>query len=173
MGEKALKMITMKLYAILITMIFNTHVYSQVKDSIIYILPDRVETKLYEMIQEQNYTKNRKFEFHLTTLNKDTFSITCAKYDEQPFHQGANSTNRFILVNNNKYPATFDYDYIFGTPTPSEIGEFRHREGYIRRNFLLSEGYSIIFDKTGNYLHEDYGNAIKKGNDSDMLNEEK
>ena len=141
-----------------LVLLCSISIYSQEKDSIIYIFPDKVEMKLYERIKETPSSKNYNFEFFLENIDKDTFRLVLSEYNVLTPYYWTNNTNRFILINDTKYPLTLDYDSMFGTSKPNEVGEFGERdEGFVLRTLFIYEGYSIKFTKTGRYVSESLG----------------
>lgn len=133
--------------------------FAQEMDSILYILPDKIEVKLDSLIAERK-KYNEISSFRLNRLNENEFQIiprSKRKDGNSDF-----STNRFVLIKNTKYPVTFDYDEIFSTVDPCNTGEFGNREGYIRKVLTIFEGYSLIFDRAGNVIKENWG--IYEGN---------
>jgi len=146
---------------ILFISLYSANIFSQVKDSIIYILPDRVEQKLYEQVKNIDPDGNFNFEFYLESKDKGKFRITFT-YKDQLNNYWTNNTNRFVLINKKKYPLIFDYDSLFSTSKPKELGEYGHREGSILRSLFIYEGYNLTFDKTGEYILENLGIYIRK-----------
>lgn len=139
-------------------------IYSQEKDSIVYIFPDKIEQKLYEQIKELISVEIYNFEFYLQTVDIDKFRLTYSYSKKQSNNYWGNNTNRFILINKKKYPLIFDYDSLFSTNKPKEVGEYGHRDGFILRSLFIFEGYNITFDRTGKCLSEDWGIYEKKSN---------
>ncbi len=154
----------MKRIIILLLLIYglNISIYSQEKDSIIYIFPDKIEQKLYEQMKELIYTDGYDFEFYLQTLDINKFRLTYSYYKKQSFSYWGNNTNRFILIKNKMYPLILDYDSLFSTSKPEKVGEYGDREGFILRSSFIYEGYNITFDKTGKCLSESWGIYKKK-----------
>jgi len=141
----------------MLMLLCSISVYSQEKDSIIYIFPDKVETKLYDEMQKYTFNEKMSFEFYLKHIEKDTFQLFLSQYN-QVLDNSWPYTNRFILINDKKYPLIFDYDFMFGTEKPNEAGEFGKRDdGFVLRTLRIYEGYSIKFNKTGNYVSESLG----------------
>lgn len=142
-----------KIYAIIITIcIFWCKANAQEKDSIIYIFPDKVEKLFYEYIQ--TYSPDETFDFHLVTRD-DKYKLFVTTGDKNNYW--GNNTNRFILINDKKYPLTFDYDCLFSTENRFDIGQFGQREGYILRSWFIIEGYNITFDRYGFDVTESWG----------------
>jgi hypothetical protein len=154
----------MKRSIILLVLIYSTSIYSQEKDSIIYIFPDKVEQKLYEQMKELVSIEDYNFEFYLQTVDRDKFRLTYSCYRGQSNNYWVNNTNRFVLINGKRYPLILDYDSLFGTNKPKEVGEYGHREGFILRSLFIYEGYNITFDRAGECLSEDWGIYEKRSN---------
>lgn len=150
------------LIIIFILLYYSTNTYSQNKDSIIYIFPDKVEQKLYEQIKKKSISDCSYFEFYLQAISKDTFRITYSYSKGIPISYWAKNTNRFILINEHKYPLIFDYDTRFSTSEPNKIGKYGHREGTIMRHLIIYEGYNITFRENGEYVEENFGLYIEK-----------
>lgn len=147
----------MKPIIVLLALIYSVSIYSQEKDSIIYIFPDKVEQKLYEQIKKVISLESFNFKFYLQTISKDEFRIAYSYEKEPSKNYWINNTNRFILIKNEKYPLILDYDSLFSTNNPKDIGEYGHREGYVLKSLFLFDGYNITFDKEGECLFEDWG----------------
>lgn len=145
------------LVIILSLLYYSINTYSQNKDSIVYIFPDKVEKKLYEQIKEISTSDRFYFEFYLQAINKDTFRITYSYSIDIPSCYWAKNTNRFILINEHKYPLIFDYDTKFSTSKPENIGKYGHRESTIMRHLIIYEGYNITFSENGEYIEENFG----------------
>lgn len=127
---------------------------AQEKDSIIYILPDKIEVKLDSLIAEgKEYDES--ISFRLIRMGEDEFMIIPGSYRKEDVF--SSFTNRFVLINKTKYPVTFDYDEIFSTVDPHNTGEFSKREGYIKKGITIFEGYSLTFDRRGNIIDENWG----------------
>jgi len=87
----------------------------------------------------------------------DTFRIFFIEVGRLPRRNyWARNTNRFILINNKKYPLTFDYDSKFSTSSPETVQYYRG-ERMVRRTLFLHEGYNITFDELGWYISESWG----------------
>lgn len=148
-----------------VILVCSISTYSQEKDSIIFIFPDRVEVLLYERINEfLSLDENYKFRFHLERMDRDKFRIRFIAMRGMPMRNyWARNTNRFILINNKKYPLTFDYDSKFSTSSPETVQYYRG-ERMVRRTLFMHEGYSITFDEWGKYVSEDWGIFRPKSN---------
>lgn len=142
---------------ILVFIYCTIQLYSQGRDSIIYIFSDKIEQKLYEKIEENNSRGYFEFEFYLRTEGENRFRLTYTHAKSLSDNYWIVNTNRFILINKSKYPLYFDYDSMFSTSKPNEIGEYGHREGTIMKSIPIYDGYSIVFDKNGEFLEEDFG----------------
>lgn len=135
---------------------------AQNKDSLIYILPDSVELKLYEFTKSMEASKY-DCDFYLSSLGDNVYRINVSIYRIYNDDYWSRNTNRFLVINNKKYPLSFDYDSLFGTMTKfSDIGKMGEREGYIMRTTFINEGYNITFNIKGEILKENYSLFIKK-----------
>ena len=142
----------------ILLLLCSMSIFSQEKDSIIYIFPDKVEMKLYERIQKYTSFNDLDFDFYLTRLEKDTFKLSLSQHNKTGSGDWVYDTNRFILINDKKYPLLLDYDSMFGTSKPNEAGAFGNRDdGFVLRTQFIYEGYSIKFTKTGRYVSESLG----------------
>jgi hypothetical protein len=150
------------LFYFLLSLFTQVSLLAQDKDSIIYILPDRVELKLNEYIEKyDNKGKNVHFCFYLENKGNDTFKICIYEiYNSNPGFLEKRTT-RFILINLEKYPVIFDYDTYFSTNKTNDMGEIGNREGKVLRSYPIFDGYSITFDKVGKFIYEDWG-ILKK-----------
>jgi len=136
---------------------FSFNVYCNSTDSIIYIMPDNVEIKLNEYVMDiKQRSPNYQFYFYFSRIDKFSYRIFPANLTEM--NKWAYKTNRFILINKNKYPLVFDYDIRFNSYKQEEVGEFENRfDGLIKNSTIIFEGYSITFDWDGTNLKEDWG----------------
>jgi hypothetical protein len=135
---------------------FNISAFPQERDSIIYIFPDKIEMKLYERMKDISTSDTCSFHFYLTTVEKNMFRIFVCHLCRNNYW--VNNTNRFVLINNKKYPLVLEYDSIFSTHRHREVGEFGKRDdGFIFRTLLIYKGYNITFDKTGKHAVENWG----------------
>ncbi|WP_165020913.1 hypothetical protein [Dysgonomonas sp. ZJ279] len=147
------------LFFILCLSFYNS--YSQEIDSIIYILPDKVEIKLNERIESMNLPDSYEVAFSLERTDSLYFRIGVKNYPKNSIT--FSNIKRFCIVNDKTIPIiSFDYDYIFGTPYPNKIGKFGKREGEVLRRTVIFEGYEIIFDRLGNIHRELYGVQVPK-----------
>lgn len=146
----------MKKYLILLLITYSVNTFSQKQDSIIYIFPDKVE-------QITNF-ENLNFEFYLESMNNGKFKATFTYSKNKLDSYWVNNTNRFILIKDKKYPLVLDYDSTFSTKRPTEIGNYGQREGTILRSTFIYEGYSITFDKIGQFVEENFGIHKKSDN---------
>jgi len=143
---------------LLLVIAYSISVYSQEKDSITYVFPDNVEMKLYERIKEIPSFDSYNFEFYLQSIEKDTFRLSFTYYSGLIDNFWAKNTNRFILINDKKYPLILDYDSMFSTKNSKEVGEFGKRDdGFVLRSLFIYKGYNIKFTKTGRYISENWG----------------
>jgi hypothetical protein len=125
---------------------------SQNVTPIYYVFPDEVEIALDRFIQKINAKKSHSFHMRLSRITDEKYRLDVnvssdAKINGLPYLIAA--TNRYLLVNGKGYPLSFDYDEIFSTPKPNEIGEFGKREGFVMRNRVIHEGFYLIFNRLG------------------------
>ena len=147
-----------KVSAILIALSVFISVNSKTKDSLIYILPDKVEKKFYRYIKKSKYLK---FEFYLT--NKDSKIKVCiSSVKDSAYNFPASITNRFVIIRDKYYPVVCDYDYIFGVDKSDGKSMFGRRDGNVKRMYPIYEGYSVTFDLLGNDIKEGFGIHKKK-----------
>lgn len=107
---------------------------AQNKDSLIYILPDSVELKLYEFTKSMEASKY-DCDFYLSNLGDNIYRINVSIYRIYNDDYWSRKTNRFLVINNKKYPLSFDYDSLFGTMTKfSDIGKMGERRIYYENN---------------------------------------
>ena len=129
---------------------------SQNRDSILYIMPDNVELKLYQYINNIDSSKY-SFEFFLSRLDGDKYRICVSIWSKLNTNYWYNNTNRFVLIGEKKYPLWFDYDVKFSTKKPSNLGTIGKREGQILKSHPIFDGYNITFFINEDTLFEDYG----------------
>ncbi len=126
---------------------------------ITYILPDSVEVRIYNhMLKRQNANKDSKHYFFLKRDTEEAYSLTIIpfkKSDQTKDINWVNSSNRYILIEKQLYPLLLDYDFIFSTPDLN-VGDFRSRDGNIRKLHLLAHGYTIFFKTNGTVLKEEH-----------------
>lgn len=147
----------MKKYIIMLLTVYSINAFSQKQDSIIYIFPDKVEQMLFAKMSDIPNFENLNFEFYLESIDKDKFRTVFAYSQNKLDSYWGNNTNRFILIKDKKYPLLLDYDSTFSTKKPGDIGNYGQREGTILKTIFIYEGYSITFDKTGQFIKEDFG----------------
>ncbi len=145
---------------------------SKINNSIPYILPRKVEHKLYKIVKEK---PESRFSFYLSQKDNNIFEITVSEsknnFEEIDNFNYIKKSNRKVLINDKFYPLVFASDYLFGTDmnqteqkTLLERDKMdekgRSREGkdsdffVLRRSYTVFEGYSITFDHKGNILNE-------------------
>jgi len=123
--------------------------FSQKKDSILYILPDKVEALLYKKIKD---TCNISFCLEITKrLSRYDSEFIIIMIKGKPNYWAENS-NRFILISDKTYPVYFDYDTYLSTQDTSGIGEFGNREGTYKSTRYLHHGFYIVFSKNGKII---------------------
>lgn len=59
------------------------------------------------------------------------------------------NSNRYLLIDKEELPMSFDYDFMFSTSDLEHIGNIGKGEGEIRRSELLFHGYKIFFNSVG------------------------
>lgn len=141
---------------LILTCIYCIPLKSEIKDSILYILPDKVEVKLSEYIQSSKL-ENSRWKFYLTRTENSMYRIYVASFKGETTDYWYINTNRFVVIDTENFPLILDYDSMFSTKDPDRIGEYGKREGQILKTTFIYDGYNIIFDKNGKYLEEDFG----------------
>ena len=131
-------------------------VKSQDKDSILYIMPDKIELKLYEYINNLDFSKY-SFGFFLNKLNDDKYRICITVSSNLDTNYWYNNTNRFILIEKKQYPLWLDYDVTFSTKNNSNLGKIGNREGQILKTHPIFDGYTIDFNLKGEIFCENNG----------------
>jgi len=121
------------------------------KDSIIYILPDNIELMIFEYTEKID-TLKYNFEFFLSRIGDEEFKINISLFKRYNDNFWYNNTNRYILINNKRYPLILDYDSLFSTSKPVNLGKMGKREGYILRSTFIYDGFSISFNKEGKVI---------------------
>ncbi len=139
---------------ILLAFFFAGSLYTQAQslDTILYILPDPVEVKLDIELNRLIDRSPDNVEFILEKKDVNKYRI---RLYGPPYY--SKKSNRYVIINTQKYPLIFDYDSKFGTTEPNSIGSIGKRDGQIMRGIFMSEDYSITFDGSGKILHESYG----------------
>jgi len=140
-------------------------VFSQGRDSIIYVFPDTVEVLLHKRVNEfLSRNENYSFSFYLERVTRDTFRLFLNRhrndltYSDWTYCYWARNTNRFILINDRKYPLYFDYDVMFSPREPERIGDFGERFGGLVPHLrIMHRGYNITFDRWGRVALENWG----------------
>lgn len=127
--------------------------YAQ-SEKTIYIVSDSVEVRLKRQI-DKNRQNNPGISFFcmLGRESDSSFSISLLKNEENSENsfvkELVKNTNRYLLIEKEKLPLIFDYDFKFSSPDVAHIGHFGKREGNIKRSRLLFHGYTIFFDSYG------------------------
>lgn len=136
--------------------------YSKSQDSIVYIVPDSVEILLNKYVSEKkSYDPDIRIYFYLTSTKNGGYRLSAS--DGNDGFLLIEKTNRFILINTNKYPLLLNYDIRFASYKKDAVGSFGNRfNGLIPNNHVIYEGYSISFDAFGEYIKEDWGISRKK-----------
>lgn len=147
-----------KLFVFCLFLFTITLIKAQEKDSILYIIPDSVEVRIYEETKKIDLSKFNLY-FFLSKIDKNIYRINYSSFpnDSKSKNPWIDNTNRFLIVNNRKFPLIFDYDSSFSTQTNTMLGSFGEREGNIQRSYIIFEGYSITFKRDGTIISEDYG----------------
>lgn len=155
----------MKKIVVILLFIFccYTNVNSQTRDSIIYIFPDKVEHKLFQYIQNDNKHRDCPYSFFLETEGVDAYRVFVSCNAKESENFWVKNTNRFVIIKDKFYPLVVDYDSLFSTNKPNEIGKYGRREGFVWRTYFLNEGYNLSFDRYGKKVKEDWG-IYKKEN---------
>lgn len=142
----------MKIVFVIIAIVLMNNVYSQEHKEILYILPDNVETTLNKYLERTIKKQESHVYFVLNRMSKDKYKINVAFYspeNEKQLIYWIRVTNRYVVVNKDKYPLLLDYDYEFSTKKPHCIGKYGEREGGILKTMPIYEGYSVLFNKDG------------------------
>lgn len=145
----------MKIKKLLLIICFSMSfgAYAQ-SEKTIYIVSDSVEVRLKKQIDKSRRNNpGISFSCMLGRGSDDLFSISLLKNQENSgdsFVKGlVKSTNRYLLIEKEKIPLIFDYDFKFGSSDVERIGHFGEREGNIKRSSLLHHEYTIFFDSQG------------------------
>lgn len=141
------------LYLVLFMWMISSFMKAQNNDSIKYILPDDVEIKIDSYICKASLVDST-IALYLKSIGDDKFTIYVYEINRESDYL-SKLTNRFIVINKNKYPLTLDYDSFFSTD--SDIGEFGSRDGKILKTITIFEGYNVTFDIKGKRIKEDWG----------------
>jgi len=119
-------------------------------------MPDRVELKLYEYINNLDSSKY-SFEFFLKRLDEDKYRICVGIYSKLNSNYWSKNTNRFILIDEKRYPLWYDYDVMFSTKNKHNLGKMGSREGLILKIQPIFDGYNIDFNLKGDIFSENEG----------------
>jgi len=143
----------------------ETQAQVQVQNPIIYLLPDSVEMVLNKEIATY---KHKKVYFIMNRWCENSNNHRCiiwiCQFKGEIKNNFAINTNRFIIVNKEKYPVYFDYDIDFHLRKSRTLGEFGERYGDARiegngktRTALLFHGTTVSFDyNTGGNVKTSY-----------------
>lgn len=145
----------MKKYIIIFLVGLTFRSYSQ--SGIKYFVPDTVEILLEKQVRSfKNNIKDEKVYFLLGKENDNTYHLSLIRDKSNQIDNMIakllKSNNRCIVIDQEQYPLIFDYDFTFGTPKETQIGEFGQREGNMVRSNMLFHGYSIYFNMKGQVL---------------------
>jgi hypothetical protein len=144
----------MKKYLIIVFWLLSIKVYSQSK--VVYIIPDSVEVAIKKQISKLKHNSADAFIYFLLEKNKG--GIYSLSLFRDPARQGGlmdkilKLTNRVLLIDEDKYPLMFDYDFTFSTPKETKIGSIGNREGNVVRSTALFHGYTIFFNTSGKII---------------------
>jgi hypothetical protein len=146
----------MKKIAFILFLSLGLKGYSQ-SSNVVYIIPDSVEVAIERQITYLKVDTTKTLVYFL--LEKDdegiyslSLFLDIMKQQKELAGKLLKPTNRVLLINKNKYPLMFDYDFRFGTPKEDQIGTFGRREGNVLRSVLLFHGYTIYFNKLGKII---------------------
>lgn len=146
----------MKKIAFILFLFLGLKGYSQ-SSNVVYIIPDSVEVAIEKQITYLKVDTTKTLVYFL--LEKDdegiyslSLFIDIMKQQKELAGKLLKPTNRLLLINKNKYPLMFDYDFTFGTPKEDQTGTFGKREGNVLRSALLFHGYTIYFNKLGKII---------------------
>jgi hypothetical protein len=153
MKSKAAKLF----FLVFIISSFPILINAQVKDSILYVLSDEVEMSAFEYMNKIDKVGNFKFDAILKKRTVDDNYALCISYMEvdREYYYYAKTTNRFLVVGDRRIPLFFDYDELFATSDNNDIGVFKSREGYVRRQSILFDYcFTIVFDRKGKIVEK-------------------
>ena len=124
--------------------------YGQNKNDLIYLLPDSVEIMVNNYMHK--FIHGNNFYCILKESNR-TYELSVCSYKEE---EKANIpkyvllTNHKVLIGEMLIPIILDYDLKFGTVNNlSELGSIGNREGYYKRQTIISHSPSIFFTDEG------------------------
>lgn len=149
--NQLIDMISRVLYFVLLIAI-SGNACSQEVEKILYVVPDDVEVQVNKYIERVKKQKEYLIYFVLSKKSDAAFRLDVVSYKEinkENVIYWVKSTNRYVVINQDKYPLLLDYDYVFSTKQPSNIGNFGEREGYILKTMPINEGYHIDFNRDG------------------------
>ena len=145
----------MKIKKLLLIICFSISfgAYAQ-SEKTIYIVSDSVEVRLKKQIDKiRQNNPGVSFSCMLVRRSDNLFSISLFKNEENSGNSLLNklvkNTNRYLLIEKEKTPLIFDYDFKFGSSDVEHVGYFGERDGNIKRSSLLHHGYTIFFDSQG------------------------
>ena len=130
----------------------TSHACSQNNEKILYMLPDDVEVQASNYIKRVSKQQEYLFYFVLNKKPDTTYRLDIVHYKAESSKgliYWVKSTNRHVVVNQERYPLLLDYDYLFSTKQPSNIGNYGEREGQILITMPIHVGFYIDFNKDG------------------------
>ncbi|PYF75077.1 hypothetical protein B0O44_103524 [Pedobacter nutrimenti] len=126
-------------------------------EKIVYILSDSVEIELKKQIDKSRQNNpDISFSCMLWTKSDGLYCVSLFKNEENSGNDFVKvlvrNTNRYLLIEKDKLPLIFDYDFKFSSSDLKHIGDFGEREGNIKRSEFLFHGYTIFFDSQGKVI---------------------
>jgi len=146
----------MKTILVSILLLLSVGAYAQ-SEKIVYILYDSVEVALKKQIDKIRQNNPRaSFSCLLWRESDSLSSISLLKNEESSGNSIVKkliiSSNRYLLIDKEKLPLIFDYDFKFSSSDLEHIGSFGKREGNIRRSEFLFHGYTLSFNSRGEVI---------------------
>jgi hypothetical protein len=146
----------MKAILVSILLLVSIGAYAQ-SEKIVYILYDSVEVTLKRQIDKIRKNNPRASFSCLLWRESDTLSsISLLKNEESSGNSVVKKliagSNRCLLVDKEKLPLIFDYDFKFSSSDLEHISSFGKREGNIRRSEFLFHGYTLSFNSRGEII---------------------
>lgn len=146
----------MKVILVSILLSVGVSAYAQ-SEKIVYILYDSVEVTLKRQIDKiRKKNPNASFSCLLWRESDSLSSISLLKNEESSGNSIVKKliigSNRCLLVDKEKLPLIFDYDFKFSSSDLEHMGSFGKREGNIRRSELLFHGYTLTFNSRGEII---------------------
>ncbi|MDP4183837.1 MAG: hypothetical protein Q8862_01585 [Bacteroidota bacterium] len=143
---------TKLILTIILLFFMVSNAYPKEAKKILYIFPDDVEIKLSKYIENTNKQHEFVVYLMLSKSSDERYKLYIAFYKKKHIKNviyWVKSTNRYVVVNQEKYPLLIDYDYDFSTSNPLNIGDYGGREGQVLRAMPFYDGYNIEFNKYG------------------------